>query len=276
MAHLPRPVQIAIVVLLVGAVAFAAFGMHHGSPSEPSSTATSSSAPATSSSAPATSSSSGASKGSKPGLASEEAKKAAAPSPVYHGSAPGVEGLTRAINKAHGAVATSQAEAKHLEEKSAQASGEAGAAASSGAATAAPSAAASSGSSSSAAPKASPSKTATKRSAAEEALVPGGQRAVEAALAAGKVPVVLFWNPNGADDVAVHSQLQKVGHGRLPLAIYEGSAAAVAFYGSLTREVPVYGTPTILIVAKNGQTTELTGLQEHFSIEQAIEEARHA
>jgi hypothetical protein len=277
MAHLPRPLQIAIVALLVGAVAFAAFGMHRSSPSEPSSAATSSSAPATSSS-------SAGSQGSTPGLAAEEAKKAAAPSPIYHGSAPGVEGLTRAINKAHGAVASSQAEAKHLEEKSAQTSGEAGAAASSGAATAAPSAAAaapsaaaSSGSRSSATPQASPSKTAApKRSAAEEALVPGGQRAVEAALAAGKVPVVLFWNPNGADDVVVHGQLQKLGHGRLPLAIYEGSAAAVAFYGSLTREVPVYGTPTILIVAKNGQTTVLTGLQEHFSIEQAIEEARHA
>lgn len=273
MARLPRPLQIAIVVLLVGAVAFAAFGMHRGSPSESTSVATSSSPPATSSSAPATS---GGSQGSNPGLAAEEAKKAAAPSPIYHGSAPGVGGLTRAINKAHGAVAASQAEAKHLEEKPAQAASEAGAAASSSAPAAAPSAAASSGSISSATPKASPSKTAPKRSAAEEALVPGGQRAVEAALAAGKVPVVLFWNPNGADDVVVHGQLQKLGRGRLPLAIYEGNAAAVAFYGSLTREVPVYGTPTILIVAKNGQTTVLTGLQEHFSIEQAIEEARHA
>lgn len=263
MAQLSRPYQIALVALLVGALAFVAIGMHHGAPSESSS---GSSSPGT----PATSSSSGGSQGSNPGLAAEEAKKAAAPSPIYHGSAPGVEGLSRAVNKAHEAVATSQREAKQLEEKSAKASGEAGAAAT------APSAAASSGSSSSAPSHASPSKTASKPSAAEEALVPSGQRAVEAALAAGKVPVVLFWNPNGADDVAVHGQLQKLGHGRLPLAIYEGNAEAVASYGAITREVPVYGTPTILIVAKNGQTTELTGLQEHFSIEQAIEEARHA
>src|SRR6478736_5391653 len=47
---------------------------------------------------------------------------AASPSKIYHGSAPGVEGLTRAVDKAHGAVATSQQNAKELEEKSAAAS----------------------------------------------------------------------------------------------------------------------------------------------------------
>ena len=40
---------------------------------------------------------------------------------VYHGSAPGVEGLTKAIAKAHGAVSTSEGNARQLEEKSAQA-----------------------------------------------------------------------------------------------------------------------------------------------------------
>jgi hypothetical protein len=35
-------------------------------------------------------------------------------------------------------------------------------------------------------------------------------------------------------------------------------------------------TPTILIVNKSGQATELTGLQDAFSIEQAIDEARNS
>ena len=51
-----------------------------------------------------------------------QAKAAAAPTHVYHGSAPGVPASARAIAKAHGAVATSQQNAKQLEQKSAQAS----------------------------------------------------------------------------------------------------------------------------------------------------------
>ena len=54
---------------------------------------------------------------------SAAAKKAAgAPTTVYHGAAPGVEGLSRAIANAHKAVATSEQNAKQLASKSAQAS----------------------------------------------------------------------------------------------------------------------------------------------------------
>ncbi len=49
------------------------------------------------------------------------ATSAGAPSPVYHGAAPGLEGLTRDIAKAHGAVAESERYARRLEEKSSQA-----------------------------------------------------------------------------------------------------------------------------------------------------------
>ena len=38
----------------------------------------------------------------------------------------------------------------------------------------------------------------------------------------------------------------------------------------------VYGTPTLLIVNRKGQTITLTGLQDSFAIAQAIAEARHA
>lgn len=277
MAQLSRPYQIALGALLLLVLVWVAVGRRHGS-SEPGSaastptTATHAAAP----SAGASASSAGAAGSSKPGLGAAEAKSAASPTPIYHGKTPGLEGLSRDVNKAHEAVATSQGEAKTVEEKSAQASGEApasSAAAGSGAASGAaksptsPSASAPSGAS------ASPSSSA---SSAGNTLVPPGQRAVEAALAQGKVPIVLFWNPDGADDLAVHGQVQQLGHSHLPISVYEGNAEAVASFGAITREVPVYGTPTILIVAKNGQTTELTGLQEDFTIERAIEEARHA
>jgi len=173
-------------------------------------------------------------------------------------------------------VATSQANTSTLEAKSAQASGEGSSASSSAPASSSASPAATTRSS-------SPSTTsrATAPGGAHEAKrpsanAPSGQRNVERALAHGKVAVVLFWNPLGAEDEAVHAQVQQLTHGHLPVAIYEGYAQAVANYGAITRQVPVYGTPTILVVGKNGQTTVLTGLQEHFAIEQAIQEARSA
>jgi hypothetical protein len=104
--------------------------------------------------------------------------------------------------------------------------------------------------------------------------VPSDQRAVEQTLAKGKLAVVLFWNPAGADDVAVHDQLRQLGKSHLPVSVFEGSAQEVAAYGAITREVPVYGTPTILIISASGHTIVLTGLQDDRSIEQAVEEDR--
>src|ERR1700720_1730825 len=102
MAQLSRPYQIALgVVALLGLVWVMALRGHGSNPSEPSPAS-----PAKSTPAP---------------TAASEAKPAAAPTPVYHGAAPGVEGLTRAIAKAHGAVATSQQNAQQLQGKSAQA-----------------------------------------------------------------------------------------------------------------------------------------------------------
>ena len=90
MAQISRPFQIAALALvLFVAVWFVALHGH-------------SSTSGSGSSAPST----------PPHSAAAQAQKAAAPTPVYHGAAPGVSGLTRAIDKAHGAVATSQQNAK--------------------------------------------------------------------------------------------------------------------------------------------------------------------
>lgn len=271
MAQLSRPYQIALVALLVLAVAWFGLASHRGGSSPPTSPSSSSPAP----SAPATPTHASAPSSSQPGLAAAEEKAAATPTPVYHGPAPGLEGLTRDIARAHEAVATSQTYAKHLQEKSAQAlSPSTSTPTSSGAGTATTSTTATPKISSTPAPTKPSSPSHPSTPAARSSSVPSGQEKVEAALAAGKVPLLLFWNPAGADDVAVHVQVRQLGHSHLPVVVYEGTPEDVAAYGAITREVPVYGTPTILIVAKNGQTTELTGLQEDFAIEQAIEEAR--
>jgi hypothetical protein len=291
MAQLSRPFQIALVaVCLLFAVWLFALQGHSSSP-----TAT----PAPASSAPSSSASSES--------AAAEAKAAAAPTPVYHGSAPGVEGLTRAINKAHGAVATSQEDAKRLEGKSAQASGEPTSTSGSSASAGSPSTASSSSSSSkpathstaAAAPVTHTSTSTSTTSAAAGATVnqqpsksqpgaastPARQAAVERALKEGKVAVILFWNPKGADDIAVNDELirepqvrRAVERSGLELtkkfAAFVATASEVSAFGSITRGVQVQATPAIVIVNKQGQATVLPGLQDAYSIEQAIDEAR--
>ena len=123
---------------------------------------------------------------------------------------------------------------------------------------------------------------------------------MERELKRGEVAVILFWNKKGADDVAVHRELQYLAtihrvakaHAKQPtiarilklselefnkpIAVHYATAAQVTSFGSITHGVQVYATPTILIVNKVGQTTTLTGLQDYYSIEQTIDEARQA
>src|SRR5665213_2942253 len=126
------------------------------------------------------------------------------------------------------------------------------------------------------------------------------QAAVESELKHGEVAVVLFWNPRGADDDAVHTELEvllaahheirSVGHVKLvqkllkivgleldrKIAVHYASAAQVSSFGSFTKTVQVYGTPTMLIINRHGAISTLTGLTDAFSIEQTIDEARQS
>jgi hypothetical protein len=89
MAQLSRPYQIILgVVVVFGLIWAVALRSHSSNPSEPTASVPK---------APGSASANGSSGGNP-----------AAATPVYHGAAPGVEGLTRAIAKAHGAVAESQ------------------------------------------------------------------------------------------------------------------------------------------------------------------------
>jgi hypothetical protein len=220
-------------------------------------------------------SSSSSSSASAPAPTAASQAKAAAPSPVYHGPAPGVEGLTRAIAKAHGAVATSQQNAKQLQEKSAQASGQS-------TATTAPSTTVTH-SSQAVAPASTPARTsksaapAVKPHKATASGTPAQQKAVESELKGGKVVLLLFWNPKASVDVAVHKELQAVGRKlRGKIAVHDALAKQVGSFGSITKAIQVYETPTILLVNRHGVTTTLTGLTDVYSLEQTIEEARHA
>ncbi len=128
--------------------------------------------------------------------------------------------------------------------------------------------------------------------------IPPRQAAIESELKRGEVAVVLFWNPKGADDNVVHEELQillaahhevavhpnkaQVAKLRLAtglelekkIAVHYASAAQVASFGTFTKTVQVYGTPTMLVINKRGAVTTINGLTDAFAIEQTIDEAR--
>jgi hypothetical protein len=262
MAQLSRPFQIALLAVgLLAAVWFFALRTHPASTGSSSATAPGSSAPS----------------------AAAQEQKAAAPTPVYHGAAPGVEGLTRAIAKAHAAVAASQQNAKQLEEKAARASSATPAGTSStpskGTSAAHPATTHKPASNGTSATRASRSKVGASTPARGHgrAVPPSMQVAVEGELKQGKVVMILFWNPKASVDAAVQRELQAVGHTLgAKIAVHDARADQVGSFGSITQAVQVFQTPTIVIVNKRGQARTLTGLTDVFSLEQAINEARHS
>lgn len=221
MTQISRPFVIAVAaVLLFAAVWFVALKPHTSS-----STETTVSTPAPS---------------PRPSGAAEE-KANAAPSPIDHTSTPGLEGLTKDINRAHGAVAATQANGRRVEEKATQASGGGPASTTPGTSSAgqtatprvpaptshathrtatAPSTSKSSSTAASvrsaAAAAAARRAQAAQGKAASEAAkaaasagketttrIPARQALVEVALKEQKIAVLLFFNPHSAEDQVV-------------------------------------------------------------------------
>jgi len=254
MAQLSRPYQIALAALAVLALAW--FAVLH----RPGSSSSSEPAPAPSAHvSPANSNS------SSPGASTS----------TYHGAAPGVTGLTRDIAKAHGAVATSERNAQQLKNKSAQASNE----------TPPSTASAPSAQHVTSTPthvvvhktvvhKPAASRNASVAAAAQTA----AQKAVlKHELSQGKTVLLLFWNPKSSDDKSVRKALLGVsGHLKGKVAVHVALAGQVGRYGSMTRNVEVLQTPTLLIVGKQGLAVTMTGLVDQYAIEQAIREAKTA
>jgi hypothetical protein len=255
MAHVSRPYQIALGALVVFALAwFVVLHRPGSSSSEPAS-------------APAPAAHTATAKPAAPG----------ASTPVYHGAVPGLTGLTRDIARAHGAVATSEQNARQLQKNSAQASNEASTsqAGSPAAATSAPSSTTTltahrTATHTPATGTASAAATAIARQAAQQAVLRNE-------LKQGKTVLLLFWNPKATDDQAVRREVQAVSKQQKgKVAVHVAIAGQVSLYGSVTRNVGIFQTPTLLIIGKHGRTVTLTGLVDEYTIEQAIVEAKAA
>ncbi len=235
--------------------------------------------------------------------AKAQEQEAGKPTPIYHGAAPGVEGLTRAIAKAHEAVGTSQRNAQQLQQRSREASQEAPAAtgapqSSAGHATAQSAAAArharelgaASRSAAARAREQSGSSSADRHSVSRSehkagsptggraaAGRPAAQVAVEREVMAGKTVLLLFWTPSSSVDREVRSQAAAMvagSHGKLTLHV--AAPAHVGEFGGVTEVVHVYQTPTILIVNRRGIVSTLTGLTDTFALRQIVRQAERA
>ncbi len=291
MAQLSRPVQIAALVFATLALAWF-FVLHR-----PGAASTSSSTPSVSSSSSGSASRSSAAGGT---------------SSVYHGSAPGVEGLTRDIRRAHGAVAQTESNAREVQSKAAQQPGEAAVAGGTAAASHASAAGhAQAGRHAKAqASHAAPATGATAASilhhltaaahlnavlnllnpalkaritgaegvfiaAMKSDLKPASQATVAAELTHGKTVMLLFLNPSSYDDDATAIETvdaaRTIGHS---VAVHFAQANQVNSFGSITRDIQVYQTPTLLIVTPKRQVTTLTGLTDAYAITQTVTEAR--
>jgi hypothetical protein len=258
-AQLSRPYQIALgAVAVLGLVWMMALRGHAANPSEP--------APAT----PAPQAPAKTVAQTNPG----------APTSVYHGAAPGVEGLTKAIAKAHGAVATSQRNAAQLQRKSHEASNEPRAARANAhiAAKATPAAAVQASRTAVLAREAAARRReAASAKAKVKSGLPRAQVVVEGELAKGKTVMLVFWDPKASVDREVQAEAKALAAGsKGTVTMHGGRANQVGTFGSITEVVHVYETPTILIVNRHGVVSTLTGLTDRFALKQAVREARAA
>lgn len=263
MTQLSRPFQILLVAfVLFAAVWFVALRGHNAAPGSSSA-----------------GTSPNASRASSNAVAPGKATNPASPTRVYHGPVPGVQGLTRAIDKAHGAVADSQANAKSFEHaepsgaSSSSTTGQGSAASAHPGAASAAAAASATATHAQAGTHSSGSAAASAKTAAASG--PAMQATVERELTHNRTVLVLFWNPKGSEDRAVRAQLPAVAHKLgATVAIHYSLPHAVAQYGKFTNAVQVNQTPTILLVNPHGQATTLTGFLDAYAIEQAVAEAR--
>jgi len=202
---------------------------------------------------------------------------------VYHGAAPGVEGLTRDVQKAHTAASQSEQNSAQLQHKAAEASGEAPAASATHAAS---TPAATKPATTKSAGRKAPAHTVPAKSApattkahavSHAAIGTAGQAWVEGQLRRKMTVALLFYTPRAYDDSRTRRELQKlIGEERAhhtKIALRVAPASAVGSYGSFTRVASVYQTPTLLLITPTGEVKPaITGLTDGFSIEQAIDE----
>ena len=169
-------------------------------------------------------------------------------------TAPGVKGLTRAVDKAKQASKTSDATNAKIQ----QATG-GGQAATSPSVQAAKQAV-----------QARKSGQPASKSASDLADLP---LPVLSAVAQNKVMVLLFFNPKSADDRAVKRAVAKVDRWGGQVFVRSAPISTISAYGRITRGADVEQSPTVVVVDRKLRATRLVGYVDAETIDQAIVDA---
>lgn len=211
-----------------------------------------------------------------PTVAAPVAATPAAAAPV----APGVKGLTSAVDKAKGAAATSDATNAKIQQTSGGAAAKPAAAKATATPAARPAVAkaapgtTAAANETTAAAKANPAATTTTavKPAAAKAPVDPSQ-ALLAFLAKGKTVVLLF-HGDGADDAAARKAVHRVALKDKGVISAYADITKVAAYSAITSDINVTTAPTILVIGTDGKVTPLTGYVDAGVVRQAVGDAR--
>jgi hypothetical protein len=96
---------------------------------------------------------------------------------------------------------------------------------------------------------------------------------VERALAAHKVIAMLFYNPAGADDRAVASELATIPASKERVVKLAVPLSELARYSVVTTQVPVDVSPTLVLIDSRRHASTLVGYADRFEIAQRVTDA---
>jgi hypothetical protein len=175
--------------------------------------------------------------------------ESAAPAPVKApATAPGVKGLTSAVDKAKGASKTSDAANAKIQSATGEETGSATA-----------------------------SKPAAKGAAGSAAAAKGSAKGlparVQKAVDDKKVVVLFFYNPKSDDDRLVRRAVAKVDRWQGEVVVQSANVKSVARYAKIARGADVEQSPTIVVIDRNLKAEKLVGYQDKVSIDQAVVDA---
>ena len=186
-------------------------------------------------------------------------------------SSQGLGQYQSAINKAHQAVATSNA--SNAASGNDGTPGSPATTAASGAATTSSAAKPSQASSKAGAATQTTRSAGGGKSAKHSPAAMARFNTVQRAMRAHKVVAMLFYNPLAADDQAVKQELSTVPtrHGRVVKLTIPLSEASN--FTAVTQQVPVNFSPTLVLIAPHGQVDEIVGFTDRLEISQHVDDA---
>jgi hypothetical protein len=89
----------------------------------------------------------------------------------------------------------------------------------------------------------------------------------------GRVVVMLFWNPRGADDIATRGAIRDLDRHHGKVAVHVVPISRVGEYPSITQGVTISQAPTTLVIDRRRRTRVIAGLSEPRELAQAVGDA---